>query len=84
MLKYNYTDETKQFLYNINEKNSKILKSVKDISLVHYQNISILYNYVENLQKENALLKQVLKEIIKTENFDSIKENKDYKNFLKL
>lgn len=84
MLKYNYTDETKQFLYNINEKNSKILKSVKDISLVHYQNISILYNYVENLQKENALLKQILKEIIKTENFDSIKENKDYKNFLKL
>lgn len=84
MLKYDYTDETKQFLYNINEKNSKILKSVKDISLVHYQNISILYNSVENLQKENALLKQILKEIIKAENFDSIKENKDYKNFLKL
>lgn len=84
MLKYDYTDETKQFLYNINEKNSKILKSVKDISLVHYQNISILYNYVENLQKENALLKQILKEIIKTENFYTIKENKDYKNFLKL
>lgn len=84
MLKYDYTDETKQYLNNIEESSSVQLKVMKDVFTVQYNNISTLFNIVENLQRENSLLKQILKEIINTENFNSIKENKEYKNFLRL
>lgn len=84
MMKYICTNEVNQFLNSINE-NSKIeLKAIKNISYAQNQNASILYNAVESLQRENLLLKQILREVIVNEDFKSIKENENFKKFLTL
>ena len=83
-MKYICTNEVNQFLNSINE-NSKIeLKAIKNISYAQNQNASILYNAVESLQRENLLLKQILREVIVNEDFKSIKENENFKKFLTL
>ena len=84
MLKYDYADEIKQFLNTIDNNSEIASKAIKNISHTHNTNISILYDAVENLQKENLLLKQILREIIVKENFEFIKENEIFKKILTL
>ena len=60
MMKYSYTNEVNQFLNNINENSDIKLKAIRNIAYVQNQNVSILYNAVESLKKENLLLKQIL------------------------
>ena len=81
MMKYSYTNEVNQFLNNINENSDIKLKAIRNIAYVQNQNVSILYNAVESLQKENLLLKQILREVIVNEDFKYIKENESFKNF---
>ncbi len=84
MMKYSYTNEVNQFLNNINENSDIKLKAIRNIAYVQNQNVSILYNAVESLQKENLLLKQILREVIVNEDFKYIKENESFKKFLTL
>lgn len=84
MMKYSYTNEVNQFLNNINENSDIKLKAIRNIAYVQNQNVSILYNAVESLQKENLLLKQILREVIANEDFKYIKENESFKKFLTL
>ncbi|MDR0676607.1 MAG: hypothetical protein LBF97_06175 [Elusimicrobiota bacterium] len=49
MLKYDYTDETKQYLTSINENSIVQLKVMKNAFNIQDKNISTLFNAVENL-----------------------------------
>ena len=56
-MKYSYTNEVNQFLNNINENSDIKLKAIRNIAYVQNQNVSILYNAVESLQKEKSFIK---------------------------
>ncbi len=84
MTRYDYNEETKDFINNVKETDGKQINAIKSAFKTHYNNIESIFKEIENLQRENGLLKKILKEMIVNDSCKIINDNIEYKKFLKI